>query len=56
MLEEMIEADEDEKRHPLVREICRLIELSSSWNPKLEGELRHLLRSLKSRQVCAVFF
>ena len=46
--------DEDELRHPLVREICRLIELRSAWNPKLEGELRHLLRSLKPRQVCAV--
>lgn len=46
--------DEDEIRHPLVREICRLIELRLAWNPKLEGELRHLLRSLKPRQVCAV--
>ena len=49
-----VELDEDEIRHPLVREICRLIELSLVWNPKLEGELRHLLRSLKPRQVCAV--
>ena len=48
------EGGEDESRHPLVREICRLIELRSAWNPKLEGELRHLLRSLKPRQVCAV--
>nr|POE86075.1 pentatricopeptide repeat-containing protein, mitochondrial [Quercus suber] len=49
-----VELDEDEIRHPLVREICRLIELRLAWNPKLEGELRHLLRSLKPRQVCAV--
>ncbi|KAF3961732.1 hypothetical protein CMV_013675, partial [Castanea mollissima] len=49
-----VELDEDEIRHPLVREICRLIELRLAWSPKLEGELRHLLRSLKPRQVCAV--
>ncbi|KAJ4703087.1 Pentatricopeptide repeat-containing protein [Melia azedarach] len=49
-----VEVEEDEFRHPLVREICRLIELRSAWNPKLEGELRHLLRSLKPKQVCAV--
>ncbi|KAK8524661.1 hypothetical protein V6N13_015673 [Hibiscus sabdariffa] len=49
-----IELEEDEFRHPLVREICRLIQLRSSWNPKLESDMRHLLRSLKPRQVCAV--
>ncbi|KAK9986171.1 hypothetical protein SO802_031122 [Lithocarpus litseifolius] len=49
-----VELDEDEIRHPLVREICRLIELRLVWNPTLERELRHLLRSLKPRQVCAV--
>lgn len=46
--------EEDEFRHPLVREFCRLIELRSAWSPKLEGELRNLLRSLKPRQICAV--
>lgn len=45
---------EDEFRHPLVKEICRLIEGRSVWNPKREGELKHLLRSLKPSQVCAV--
>lgn len=49
-----VEADDDELRHPLVKEICRLIDLRSVWTPKLEGELRHLLRSLKPQQVCAV--
>ena len=49
-----VELDEDEIRHPLVREICRLIEVRLAWNPKLEGQLRHILRSLKPRQVCAV--
>ncbi|CAL5411702.1 unnamed protein product [Camellia sinensis] len=49
-----VEGDEDELRHPLVKEVCRLIDLGSSWTPKLEGELRHLLRSLKPQQVCAV--
>ncbi|KAK7816628.1 pentatricopeptide repeat-containing protein [Quercus suber] len=34
--------------------LMMLIELRLAWNPKLEGELRHLLRSLKPRQVCAV--
>ncbi|BBH01126.1 Tetratricopeptide repeat-like superfamily protein [Prunus dulcis] len=45
-----VEGDEDEFRHPLVREVCRLLELRSGWNPKLEGQLRNLLRSLKARQ------
>ncbi|KAJ0047013.1 hypothetical protein Pint_05364 [Pistacia integerrima] len=49
-----VEVEEDELRHPLVREVCRLIELRSAWSPKHEEELRHLLRSLKSWQVCAV--
>ncbi|KDP20455.1 hypothetical protein JCGZ_05300 [Jatropha curcas] len=49
-----IEIGEEEFRHPLVREICRLIELRQAWNPKLEGEMRRLLRNLKPRQVCAV--
>ncbi|XWS19887.1 hypothetical protein CRYUN_Cryun31cG0054900 [Craigia yunnanensis] len=48
--------EEDEFRHPLVIEICRLIQLRSAWNPKLESDLRHLLRSLKPRQVCVVLF
>ncbi|KAL2524423.1 Tetratricopeptide repeat (TPR)-like superfamily protein [Abeliophyllum distichum] len=49
-----IEGDEDELRHPLVKEVCRLIDFRAAWTPKLEGELRHFLRSLKPRQVCAV--
>ncbi|KAK0579094.1 hypothetical protein LWI29_020909 [Acer saccharum] len=49
-----VEVEEDEFRHPIVREVCRLINLRSAWNPKLEGELRHLLRSIKPRQICAV--
>ncbi|XWS18679.1 hypothetical protein CRYUN_Cryun32bG0065500 [Craigia yunnanensis] len=49
-----VELEEDEFRHPLVREICRLIQLRSAWNPKLENDLRHLLRNLKPCQVCAV--
>lgn len=48
------EVEEDESRHPLVRETNRLINLRSSWNPKHEGEMRNLLRSLKPSQVCAV--
>ncbi|CAI9786250.1 unnamed protein product [Fraxinus pennsylvanica] len=44
-----IEGDEDESRHPLVKEVCRLIDFRAAWTPKLEGELRHLLRSLKPR-------
>ncbi|KAI8524451.1 hypothetical protein RHMOL_Rhmol13G0151000 [Rhododendron molle] len=50
----IVGGDEDESRHPLVKEVCRLISLQSSWNSKLENELRHLLRSLKPRHVCAV--
>ncbi|KAI9198659.1 hypothetical protein LWI28_019906 [Acer negundo] len=49
-----VEVEEDEFRHPIVREVCRLINLRSAWNPKFEGELRHLLRSIKPRQICAV--
>ncbi|GMN54535.1 hypothetical protein TIFTF001_023661 [Ficus carica] len=49
-----IEEDEAKLRHPLVREVCRLVDLRSDWNSKFEGELRPLLRSLKPRQVCAV--
>ncbi|KAL0305465.1 UNVERIFIED_CONTAM: hypothetical protein Sradi_5963800 [Sesamum radiatum] len=49
-----IEVDEDELRHPLVREICRLIDLRAAWTPKLESELKRLLCSLKPSQVCAV--
>ncbi|KAH0911206.1 hypothetical protein HID58_034527 [Brassica napus] len=48
------DVEEDESRHPLVRETNRLINLRSSWNPKHEGEMRNLLRSLKPSQVCAV--
>ncbi|KAF7120110.1 hypothetical protein RHSIM_Rhsim13G0117400 [Rhododendron simsii] len=47
----IVGGDEDESRHPLVKEVCRLISLRSSWNSKLENELRHLLRSLKPRHV-----
>ncbi|PKA46928.1 hypothetical protein AXF42_Ash020913 [Apostasia shenzhenica] len=43
-----------ESRHPLVNETCRLIGLRHAWNPKLERELRRLLRSLKPPQVSAV--
>ncbi|KAG8385252.1 hypothetical protein BUALT_Bualt03G0022700 [Buddleja alternifolia] len=50
----MVEVDEDELRHPLVREICRLIDHRAAWTPKLESELKNLLRSLKPSQVCAV--
>ncbi|EYU33400.1 hypothetical protein MIMGU_mgv1a023529mg [Erythranthe guttata] len=49
-----IEVDEDEVRHPLVREVCRLIGLRASWTPNLESEFKNLLRSLKPSQVCAV--
>ncbi|KAL0442488.1 UNVERIFIED_CONTAM: hypothetical protein Slati_1971500 [Sesamum latifolium] len=49
-----IEVDEDELSHPLVREICRLIDLRAAWTPKLESELKRLLCSLKPSQVCAV--
>ncbi|OIW14038.1 hypothetical protein TanjilG_11383 [Lupinus angustifolius] len=49
-----VEIDENEFRHPLVKEVCRLITLRSAWNPKLEGQLRHLLRSLKPPHVCAI--
>ncbi|XP_073226428.1 uncharacterized protein [Cicer arietinum] len=40
--------------NPLVREVCRLITLRSTWNPKFEGHLRHILRSLRPPLVCAV--
>ncbi|TQD85348.1 hypothetical protein C1H46_029090 [Malus baccata] len=40
-----VEGDEEEFRHPLVREVCRLIEFRSGWNPKLEGELKNLLKA-----------
>nr|AYM00964.1 pentatricopeptide repeat protein [Salvia miltiorrhiza] len=49
-----IEVDEGDLRHPLVREICRLIDRRAAWSPKLESELKRLLRSLKPSQVCAV--
>ncbi|CAL1365732.1 unnamed protein product [Linum trigynum] len=49
-----IELGEHELRHPLVREVCRLIDRRSAWNPKMEAELKNLLRSLKPRLVCAV--
>ncbi|KAJ8419995.1 hypothetical protein Cgig2_008506 [Carnegiea gigantea] len=48
------EKNDDELRHPLVRETCRLIAMRSKWNLDLEGQLRNLLRSLKPIQVCAV--
>ncbi|PKI31836.1 hypothetical protein CRG98_047787, partial [Punica granatum] len=53
-VDQRAEGMEGEYRHPLVRETCRLIQLHSTWDPKLESKLRHLLRSLKPRQVCAV--
>ncbi|KAJ4781538.1 Pentatricopeptide repeat-containing protein [Rhynchospora pubera] len=51
--------DEDEEEleesgHPLVREACRLISLRHEWNPTLESQLRHLLRTCNPRQVRAV--
>ena len=49
-----VEIGDSEFRHPVVREVCRLITLSSAWNPNFEGRLRHLLRSLKPSLVCAV--
>ncbi|RZC51682.1 hypothetical protein C5167_020108 [Papaver somniferum] len=53
--EKVTEVGDDEFRnHPLVREVCRLIQHRQAWNPDLEGNLRHLLRSLKPRQVCSV--
>lgn len=48
------EKNEDEFKHPLIRETCRLVGLRSKWNPDFDGQLRHLLRSLKPHQVCAV--
>ncbi|CAI9096851.1 OLC1v1033085C4 [Oldenlandia corymbosa var. corymbosa] len=45
---------EDELRHPLVKEVCKMIDCRSAWTPKLEWQLRTLLRSLKPVQVCAV--
>ncbi|XP_009600019.1 pentatricopeptide repeat-containing protein At1g09900 [Nicotiana tomentosiformis] len=53
-ISERIEGVEDAMRHPLVKETCRLIERQSAWTPKLEIELRRLLRSLKPLQICAV--
>lgn len=49
-----IEVDEGDLRHPLVREICRLIDSRAAWTSKLESELKRLLRSLKPSQVCSV--
>lgn len=49
-----VEIGEDVFRYPLVRDTCKLIKLSSSWNRKFEGELRYLVRSLNPLQVCAV--
>lgn len=49
-----VENDGDEIRHPLVKEVCRLIDLRSTWNPNLENELKQLVRSLKPQQVSAV--
>nr|CAD1841523.1 unnamed protein product [Ananas comosus var. bracteatus] len=48
------EEEKDESRNPIVREICRLIDLRHAWNPQMESQLRLLLRSLKPRQVSAV--
>ena len=49
-----VETGEDVFRYPLVRDAYKLIQLSSSWNRKFEGELRHLIRSLNPPQVCVV--
>lgn len=49
-----VEIGEDVFRYPSVRDTCKLIQLRSSWNRKLEAELRHLVRSLNPPQVCAV--
>ncbi|KAG7034744.1 Pentatricopeptide repeat-containing protein, mitochondrial, partial [Cucurbita argyrosperma subsp. argyrosperma] len=49
-----VEIGEDVFRSPSVKDTCKLIQLSSSWNRKFEGELRHLVRSLTPVQVCAV--
>ncbi|KAL0926824.1 hypothetical protein M5K25_003075 [Dendrobium thyrsiflorum] len=51
---ERFQEEKDESRHPLVKETCRLLGLRHAWNPKLEAELRSLLRSLKPTQVSAV--
>ncbi|KAJ0589488.1 putative tetratricopeptide-like helical domain superfamily [Helianthus annuus] len=49
-----IETSEDEIRHPLVKEVCRLIQFTSNWTPTLEYELRQLIRTLKPSQLCTV--
>ncbi|KAD3068874.1 hypothetical protein E3N88_36754 [Mikania micrantha] len=48
------ESDGEEIRHPLVKEVCRLIDLKLKWNPNLERELRQLIQRLNPLQVCAV--
>ncbi|KAL3616865.1 hypothetical protein CASFOL_039259 [Castilleja foliolosa] len=45
--------EEDESKHPLVNEICRLVNLRSKWTPNHELELKRILRSLKPSQICA---
>lgn len=54
VLRRALDGIEEELRHPLVKEICRLMDHRSAWNPKLEWQLRRLLRSLHPVQVCAV--
>ncbi|MFS7931526.1 putative tetratricopeptide-like helical domain superfamily [Helianthus anomalus] len=49
-----IETSENEIRHPLVKEVCRIIQLTSNWTPTLEHELRQLIRTLKPSQLCIV--
>uniref|UniRef100_M8BUJ5 Pentatricopeptide repeat-containing protein n=1 Tax=Aegilops tauschii TaxID=37682 RepID=M8BUJ5_AEGTA len=44
----------EEARSRLVRDTCKLLELRGSWTPKLEAQLRHLLRVLSPPQVRAV--
>uniref|UniRef100_A0A453LKR6 Pentatricopeptide repeat-containing protein n=1 Tax=Aegilops tauschii subsp. strangulata TaxID=200361 RepID=A0A453LKR6_AEGTS len=44
----------EESRSRLVRDTCKLLELRGSWTPKLEAQLRHLLRVLSPPQVRAV--
>ena len=45
---------QEESRSRQVRDTCKLLELRGSWTPKLEAQLRHLLRVLSPPQVRAV--
>ncbi|KAF6147806.1 hypothetical protein GIB67_014386 [Kingdonia uniflora] len=48
------EEGKGELRNPLVKKVSILLRYRNEWNSRLENELRHLLRILKPRQVCAV--